>query len=198
MFDSGITAFEIIDQVKKEADIAVQIPDESYMIWLNAVEQLLYSEVIKEQGVVVIEGNTSDTIDLSALEINESENEVRFEDIHAVYADDVQLIRSTAASGVIFKNTYYKCGDKLCVNTEGTDIKIVYFAKPKLKTTDNYDSVNVMLPHEFVDIVKAKLRAEAYKVANEGDLAAVWMNDYNVLLETFKAWVAGKAPQFGV
>ena len=142
MFDSGITAFEIIEQIKKEADIAVQIPDESYMIWLNAVEQLLYTEVIKEQGVVTKE-NTGEAIILADIDVPDGENAVRFEDIHAVYANGVQLIRSTAASGVIFPNTYYKCGDKLCVNaSEGADIKIVYFVKPEIKTVDNYEEAS--------------------------------------------------------
>ena len=45
--------------------------------------------------------------------------------------------------------------------------------------------VNVMVPVEFIDLVKAKLRGEAY-VCQRGSLVAKWLNDYNVLLETFK------------
>ena len=51
---------------------------------------------------------------------------------------------------------------------------------------------------EFIDLAKAKLRAEAYKVANEDNLAAKWINDYNVLVETFKAWVEEKRATFGI
>ena len=55
-----------------------------------------------------------------------------------------------------------------------------------------------MLPVEFIDLVKAKLRGEAYKLANEDNHAAKWLNDYNTLLETFKAWIADKSANFGM
>ena len=55
-----------------------------------------------------------------------------------------------------------------------------------------------MVPVEFIDLVKAKLRGEAYKLVNEGEIAAMWLNDYNILLETFKAWISEKAPNFGM
>ena len=55
-----------------------------------------------------------------------------------------------------------------------------------------------MLPPELIDLAKAKLRGEAYKLANEDGLAAKWLNDYNVLLETFKVWIQSKAPAFGI
>ena len=62
----------------------------------------------------------------------------------------------------------------------------------------NVNDVNVMLPIEFIDLVKAKLRGEAYKLANEDSIAAKWLNDYNTLLETFKAWIADKSSNFGM
>jgi hypothetical protein len=70
--------------------------------------------------------------------------------------------------------------------------------KPELKTISNYASKYVMLPIEFIDLIKAKLRGEAYKYANEDNLAAKWLNDYNVLVETFKAWLSNKQPEFGI
>lgn len=130
----------------------------------------------------------------------EAEDAVRFEDIHAVYADKTQLIKSTLTSGVIFPHSYFKDGDKLCLHTTAMPDKftVVYIVRPELKKANTASEAHVMVPVEFIDLVKAKLRGEAYKLANEGELAAVWLNDYNNLLETFKAWISGKKPEFGM
>ncbi len=200
MFDSGIKASALIEQIENEADIAIPITKESYISWLNSLEQLLYTEIIQEQGKIELGGVNSTVININALNAPAGENAVRFEDIHAVYADRTQLIKSTVASGVIFPDTYYKTGNDIGVNlkNEPETIKIIYFVKPELKTLSNISAKNVMLPVEFIDLAKAKLRGEAYKVANEMELSAVWINDYNVLLETFKEWLAEKQPKFGI
>ncbi len=200
MFNSGITAYDLIEQIKDEADISYPIPDASYVLWLNALEQLLYTELIREQGRIELDGVSGDVVDLDTLTVPNGENAIRFEDIHAIYADDTQLIESTVASGVIFPDTYYKIGNNLGLNLtrEPGTLKIIYFVKPELKTELNIGTKNVMLPIEFIDIAKAKLRGEAYKIANEDSLAAKWINDYNVLLETFKAWLSGKQSEFGM
>lgn len=200
MFDSGIKASALIEQIENEADIAIPIAKENYVSWLNALEQLLYTEIIQEQGKIELDGVKGSVIGIDTLNVPNGENAVRFEDIHAIYADQTQLIESTVASGVIFPDTYYKIGNDIGVNLkrEPEKVKIIYFVKPELKTTDNISTKNVMIPVEFIDLVKAKLRGEAYKVANEDSIAAKWINDYNILLETFKAWISEKQPEFGM
>lgn len=200
MFNSGITVKSIIEQIQDEADISIAIPNGSYVMWLNALEQLLYTELIQEQGKIELDGVSDTEVDISTLAVPNGENAIRFEDIHAIYADDTQLIESTVASGVIFPDTYYKIQNNIGLNLKKkpVNLKIVYFVRPELKTTDNYSTKTVMLPVEFIDLAKAKLRGEAYKVANEDSIAAKWINDYNVLLETFKAWLSGKLSEFGM
>ena len=200
MFDSGVIVSDLIEQIKDEADISIPIPTASYVLWLNALEQLLYTELIQEQGKIELDGILSGVISIDTLNVPNGENAVRFEDIHAIYADQTQLIESTVASGVIFPDTYYKIGNDIGVNlkNEPEKINIIYFVKPELKTTANISTKNVMIPVEFIDLAKAKLRGEAYKVANEDSIAAKWINDYNILLETFKAWLSGKQPEFGM
>lgn len=196
MFDSGISVKNLIYELKGEVDIAIPIPDETYITWLNSLQQLLYTETIKEQKKFKLLTPNSSPISISSIEVENGENKPRFEDIHTIYADGVQLIRSTVTSGVIFLNTFYKDNNNIGYNTEKTpsELTIVYFVKPALAT----DTSNVMVPIEFIDLVKAKLRGEAYKLANEDNLAAKWLNDYNVLLETFKVWLADKSPIFGM
>ena len=200
MFDSGIKASELIEQIKDEADIAVPIPDSSYVLWINALEQLLYTELIREQGKTAVSDLTVSAISIGNLTAQSGEAPIRYEDIYAVYADKTQLIESTVASGTIFKDTYYKAGNDIGINLsqKANTITFIYIVKPALKTVSNISSTNVMVPLEFIDLVKAKLRAEAYKIANEDSLAAKWMNDYNVLLETFKSWLSGKQSEFGM
>lgn len=199
MFDSGMTASELIKGIEEEADIAVPVSKGSYISWLNSVEQLLYTEIIKEQGEATIDVDTTGFIDIGVLAAP-NQCPARFEDIHAVYADEIQLIYSTLASGTIFDNTYYKIdnGIGLNIKKQPKKIKIIYFVKPTLKKTANIETEHVMVPAEFIDLVKAKLRGEAYKAVNEDSLAAKWINDYNILLETFKAWVLDKRAGFGV
>ena len=200
MFYSGVKAIDLIEQLKEEVDIAIEIPDETYIGWINSTERLLYTEIIQEQRATeyVPENNTVDLIAFDALEIGEDEDAIRFEDIHAVYVDETQLIKSTVASGVIFPDTYFKKDNGLGVNLskKPEKVKVVYFVKPKLKGDKGEETI--ALPLEFMDLLKAKLRGEAYKIANEGDTAAMWINDYNVLLADFSRWVTSKAPEFGL
>lgn len=204
MFDSGISAKSLIEELKNtEVDIALEIPDKTYAEWLNSLQQLLYTEIIKEQKKVAVSEWENNLVDITSIK-GEKENTPIFEDIYAVYTDDgTQLIKSTVASGVIFPNTFFRITDKLGFNTRETPkhLTIVYFVRPALITTTSHGNItdaNVMIPVEFIDLVKAKLRGEAYKLANEDSIAAKWLSDYNILLETFKAWIAEKAPNFGI
>lgn len=207
MFDSGISVKSLIDELKNtEVDISLEIPNKTYVEWLNSLQQLLYTEVIKEQGKVGIIGQgmtIQSPVEFPFRGIRDNENPPRFEDIHAIYADGVQLIKSTLSSGVIFDNTFYKHNNNIGFNTKTapTELIIVYIVKPALIEVDINDIIDdskVMIPVEFIDLVKAKLRGEAYKLANEDGIAAKWLNDYNILLETFKAWITEKSSNFGM
>ena len=208
MFDSGISVKSLVEELKNtEVDIALEIPNATYVTWLNSLQQILYTEIIKEQKKKVFSAPFENhLIDISSM-AETGENKPIFEDIHAVYAtigkDEIQLVKSTVASGVIFTNAFYKLYGKLSFHTKGnpTEMAIVYFVKPALVTVTDKDEINdanVMIPVEFIELVKAKLRGEAYKLANEDALSAKWLNDYNTLLETFKVWIAEKSPNLGL
>ena len=208
MFDSGILFKTLVEELNSEVDIALDIPDTAYAEWLNSLQQLLYSEIIKEQKKITLDSPQTSPIAIDSLPQGNDENKVRFEDIYAIYAEDnntvpashKQLLKSSVASGVIFPDTYYKDSNNIGYNTtpKPSKLHIVYIVKPALVTTETMDTAKVMVPVEFIELVKAKLRGEAYKLANEDSLAAKWLNDYNVLLETFKLWVDGKSSKFGM
>lgn len=213
MFDSGVSPEKLIAELKDEVDVAYEIGIERYVDWLNSVEQLLYSEIIQEQREVIILCPTDNKIHYGNIypqgtAVSKVYADVRFGDIHAIYLGDTQLIKTTLASGAIFPNCYFDDGDGyLCISTMSPErlyARIILYARPDLHDADivampNLASAhNVMVPIEFIDLVKAKLRGEAYKLANEDVLAAKWLNDYNILLENFKAWIAAKKPNFGL
>lgn len=200
MFNSGLTAYELIESIEKEADISEPIPRESYIQWLNAIEQVLYTELIKEQGRIELTAVSDTVVDVNTLMMPDGEDRLRFEDILAIYSDDTQLIKSTVASGVIFPNTYYKICGNIGLNLEEKPdvLRIIYTVRPALKTKVNIGTEYVRVPVEFIDLIKAKLRGEAYKAVNEDALGAKWLSDYNVLLETFKTWLSEKQPAFGL
>ena len=135
MFDSGVKAKSLIDSIKFEADIALPIASSTYLEWLSALEQLIYSEIIREQKAVTLNGTHDIPIDLSEIQSGEFEAPVRYEDIYTVYADEEQLIQSTVTSGVIFRDTWYKTENNLGLNLSKTPetIKIIYFVRPAIK-----------------------------------------------------------------
>jgi hypothetical protein len=208
MFESGISVKNLIDELKNtEVDIALDIPNATYVTWLNSLQQLLYTEIIKEQKKAIISAPQQGKVSISSIEPRNNECSPIFEDIYTVFAkigdENVQLIKSPLTSGVIFPNTYYKDNNDIGYNTKETpsELTIVYLVRPALvcvDTNDEIDNGTVKIPVEFIDLVKAKLRGEAYKLANEDAIAAKWLNDYNVFLETFKAWIATKATNFGM
>lgn len=208
MFDSSISAEDFIENLKSEVDIAVPISNASYVMWLNTVEQLLYTEYIKELTSYSVEVKDyfpfPGFLTMSKIFIGEGEESPRFEDVYAVYADGVQLSKTTFASGeTVFPHTYYKKDNGIGIS--GYDdinvLTVIYSIKPKLKTTDKNGNItggNVMIPPEFLTLVSAYIRGEAYKIANEDTIAAKWINDYNVLLETFKMWIDKRKSNFGL
>ena len=207
MFDSGISAKDFIENLKSEVDIAVPISNASYVMWLNTVEQLLYTEYIKELNSHAFE--TKDyfpepgIIPAEGITASSEQGYARFEDIY-VYGDGVQLIMTSFASGeMVFSHAYYKKDNGISISgyDDINTVTVIYNVKPKLKETDengNIKSGNVMVPPEFLTLISAYIRGEAYKIANEDAIAAKWINDYNVLLETFKMWIDKRKSNFGL
>ena len=202
MFDSGISAKALIAELQSEVDVALPISNSTYVTWLNSLQWLLYSVIIKEQNDLIITEPQEDVIQLANLDVSDNEAPIRFEDIYAVYADTTQLIKTSITSGFVFPDCFYKKGDNLAVKMQKTPnfIKLIYHIKPKLIKVNENDEIqdgNVMIPIEFIELVKSKLRGEAYSLENEYGPASNWLNNYNILLENFKQWLSDKAQQFG-
>jgi hypothetical protein len=55
MYNSGMTAAHLISILREDVDIALSVGDGLCVLWLNAVQQMLYSEIVREQRVTVLE-----------------------------------------------------------------------------------------------------------------------------------------------
>jgi hypothetical protein len=195
VFDSGITAQSLVEKLMLEIDVAPDISVSTYYSWVDEIEQLLYSEIIREIHVHTIY-NPENPIGFTHMVASGADKPI-FEDVYAVHAGDTQLFKSTVV-GSLFPDTYWKQANKLCFNVTPAPqvMTVYYFIRPALKSTTS--TTNIKLPIQFVPIVKAKLRGEAYKLVNEDNTAAKWLNDYNALLEQFKQYIAERQPLFGI
>lgn len=195
MFDSGITAKEFITAIKNETDIAPDIEDATWYRLIDEVEQLLYSEIIKEahswSGAVNEQGIAEYPIVLEG-------DAVRFEDIYAVYAGGVQLIKSTPAGGAVFPDCWYKWENNLKINSDKKDYVAYFYVRPNLKTGSGGENQHINLPVEWLPLIGAKVRGEVYKLVGEDTTSAKWLADYNVLVEQFRQYMTLREPDIGV
>lgn len=200
MYDSEVTTADFINGIKDEIDIASVVPDTAFVRWLNTVEQTVYTELIREMRLVHMavdyhNGDDTPSFYLSDITPGYDEGEVIFDDIVKAYVDGIELDRVSLISGTAFDNIgmYYKNGDRVMVKTlvPATEASVIYVVRPVKKAIENGElpEETVKLPAEWLEIAASRLRGEAYKLANDDNLAAKWLNDYNLYLEQFKVWL---------
>ena len=199
LYDSAVTTADFILGLRDELDIASIIPDSAFIRWLNTVEQTVYTELIREMRSVhltvdYVDGDTP-SFSLSDIVPSDGEDPVIFDDILKVYVDGIELDRVSLISGVPFDNLgmYYIDGGRVMVKTlvPASEVTVIHVVRPVKKAVENGElpRETVKLPAEWLEIAASRLRGEAYKLANDDNLAAKWLNDYNLYLEQFKVWL---------
>ena len=205
MYNSGIMVKDFLDSIEKEADISIDIPRDSMLRWLSAVEQFAYTEVLKEyvRTTVDLTDNPMDFVDLSVLPVPADAAIPVYDDVIRVYGEEGQELRkSGAVAGYEFPDFdlyYTDYNGHLVIHTriEQSQVTLIYRIRPAIKTRDNDLELHVALPAEYLDMAAAKIRGEAYKIANEDGLAAKWLADYNQQVENFKIWAASRNERYG-
>ena len=202
MYDSGVSASSYISEIKSEADISTDIPDSSFLRWINAVEQFIYTEIIDERvahetAYTSIQNNK---IPLSGVTPPTECAIPSYDDVKEIYCDGEELEKSGVSAIATFPDKavfYSDYSGNIVINPTFTPkkVKIIYTIRPALKTSQT--SGNIKMPIEFLDIVGARMRGEAYKIANEDGLAAKWLADYNNQLESFKMWASERNSRYG-
>lgn len=201
-YDSGITAAELIAQIKDEADISYPIPDASYVRFYNEIMQALYSDIIDDERAASIEPDEYGTADLSDIAVANDCSPVAFGDVVKLYVDDVEMLRVGDIGSMVFeRNVYCDAHDgtityktPLTPTTVPDSITVIYRARPSLSAAG---TDHVCVPYQFLSLVMAYIRGEAYKLANEDALSAKWIGDFNAQLADFKAWCAAKNVRYG-
>ena len=205
MYDSNISVKNYLDSLVDEADISIDIPRASLLRWLSAVEQFAYTEVLNEyvRATIHLEDNPTDIVRLDVLPVPEGAAIPIYDDIVRVYGEDgMEIRKSGAISGYEFPDwdlfyTDYNGNLVLSTRVEQSAVTIIYRIRPAIKTADNQETLNVALPTEYLDMAGAKIRGEAYKIANEDQLAAKWLNDYNQQIQNFIVWATARNERYG-
>lgn len=207
MLYSGVKFDTVVNELNGEVNIALPISNEMFCTHINALEQLIYTDFVKEQKAVELITNGSSSIPMTDITPASDEQTPVFEDIMKVYGgifdSRTEYTKGSAVSGKVFysKPLYWKEGISLRFNTVRgmipDTIEVIYYVRPKLKTPDNMTILDVMLPIEFMPMVYAYLRCEMYKLAVNVTSSAQWANEYNAWLETFTQWIAERNNYFG-
>lgn len=196
MYNSGVTILAFISRLNSETDIASPISNDVYTKWINVVQQILYGELIEQYKAYEI--TTVDDIELSDIIKPQNEAEVIYDDVYKVYVNGEELTRAdvTTALSIPDKEIYYYNGSvvKIHCNYAYENATVVYRVRPNISTeTSEY----IYLPYEWIEMLAAKIRGEAYKLANDDNMSAKWLADYNMQLESFKIWIAKRNKKYG-
>lgn len=184
MFESGIMVSELMNQIKSEADIAVNVSDDVLLQSYNGLIRGLYRDIVKnekmqeyskidEGGIVTLDGNA--------------------EDVYRVYTKDffeLEKVNVTFALVTSRMCWYVSGGDRITLrNFEDDSCYVVSYEIPDVADFGE-NNADVPVPIDFIDMVKAKIRGDMYNISNDDDLAAKWYGVYNTRLDDFRMWIA--------
>lgn len=68
-------------------------------------------------------------------------------------------------------------------------VRVVYIIRP-VRYQENSESTYIPLPDEFIPMLAARVRGEAYRLVGEDELAAKWLAVYNAGLADFYDYLA--------
>lgn len=204
MYDSKTKLSDLVDIVKGEVDIEPAISEGACARWVSSLEQQLYTDIVSFYRPFDVTLVTEDDVSgfaLSSIDTVTGEDEIRFDDIVKLYDNGHEAVKCGAIAAYQFedeKSIYWQEGEMVRVSfTSGGDkAHIIARIRPAIKTKDD-SSDTVKVPYEWLDMVLAKIRGEAYKLAGDDAQAAKWLGDFNAQLESFKAWVSLRQRWYG-
>lgn len=200
MFDSGYSAEKLVEEIENETNMTYPVTRECYLEWINLCEQSLYSDIIREEAVD--EAPYAEKLSVWDIPCEHScMDSLRPDDIRGVYLcvggkrHELEYITNEHyLRGLGTPYAYAKNGNNLffrCPNekTDGTLLFLKTVRPAPKRLNAGKITGTILLPAEFVELVRCRLRGEKYRLMNEDSLCAKWINEYNSHLETFKEYI---------
>lgn len=191
MMHSVKTAAALLDETTAALGLFSPPSRDFFRDVLNECLCRLYTDVVREVVSVThtVEGGA---IPLAALAAPTGVA-VREEDVLSVYVDGhyaryLLPCDFSVAGGL--KAPYYTLeGDRLLFNREAGQARVSFVLRPMLCTEENEGTYEIPLSPEFLPLLTARLFGEGYKAANEDELAAKWLSEYNARITDLAAYL---------
>lgn len=198
MYNSETTFSRVFEMLSDDIDISRDILSTHIVRWICSLEQLLYSDIIKDYRSceITMSGNSFSEGSLPTIT---DEKKPIFDDIVKVYVGTTELVRTGVIGAYQFQNDlpiYWHDGKDVQIRTPDDVKKVTVIYKARPDTDPNFER-SIKVPYEWFDMVLAKVRGEAYKLAGDDAQAAKWLGDFNAQLESFKLWVAERQKWYG-
>lgn len=191
MFQAAITVGTLIDSVVEGMGLYTEIDRAAYRDVLNECLATLYIDVIDERAVCIAK-SVEGVITYKSITVPTGQSAPRAADIRAVlyrdrplqYLPPDKFHLVVTADGDFY--TLKADGIHLTPTRSTTDLQVSYTVRPQRYGAGD-EGAAVPFPNEYLSLLRAKLRGEAYKLANEEAFAAKWLGEYNNSLAAFAA-----------
>ena len=196
MLTARTTARTLIDGVMGDMGLYTKFERAVYREILNETIARLYNEVIEE--IAEARGVSVDgALILSDIPVPKDVAPIREADVLGVRKGDTHFRRvSPKLFGFLDSEDgsfYALQEEKIRLTPTWTThgLFVTYRVRPLPFTKDNEERA-LPVPDEYVSLLRAKIRGEIYKLANEDELAAKWLGEYNLTLASFAAFCAAR------
>lgn len=196
MLHSSITVGRLLEQVEKDMGLYQEIDRTVYFDALNECLCRLYNEVIDERASALCVSDEG-KIAYGNIPTVAGQDSVRQTDIRSVrYAEKplqylpperFDAVKSTDGDFYTVKRD----GIYLTPTRSTTKLSVTYTVRPQRFGAGDLNG-GVPFPNEYLFLLRAKLRGEAYKLVNEDALAAKWLAEYNEGVAAFAAAYGAK------
>ncbi len=183
------TAAELLDGVMADMGLYREIDRRFYRDILNECLARLYTDVFRPTAYVGATCDGAGRVTFAGLPQKAGQAPVRAADVRGVEGEDGRCYLAVTPSVFArLPGAYVYCADGagLTLSPAGGEVTLIYTARPA-DIDEHTEDTPLPIPGEYLSLLRAKLRGEAYKLANEEALSAKWLGEYNTALAALMA-----------